>query len=168
MALGRASKWKNGQWPPKIFKPPSNLPEFLKRKHSHPSACLSSSLLSPFLALSWISRLYCLLVTWMSALRVLLPPQPWTEPAHSLMASWSSSHLSVEFFEAVDNSLLEVLCFLHFAHFPFVFLLPFWPFLFSPLPPNSVLVSYQPFPDSLLPLANFSNSFVFNYAHYLL
>lgn len=168
MALGQASKWKNGWWPPKIFKPPSNLPEFLKRKHSHPTACLSSSLLFPFLALSWISLLYCLLVTWMSVLRVLLPPQLRTEPAHSLMASWYSSHFSLAFFGAVEYSLLEGLCFLHFAHFLFVFFFPFWPFLFSPLPLNSILVPYQPFPDSLLPLANFSNSFVFSYPHYLL
>lgn len=142
-------------------KPPSNLPELLKRKHLPHSASLSSSLISPFLcsvldfsALVPPGRLQ--LCTQASAPTV---PLDWL--CSFSVASWSSSHRSLMFFGAVDCSLLETLGFLPFVHFLLVFFLPFWPLFLIPPPPDSVLVPHQSFPDSLLTLANFSNSFVF-------
>lgn len=150
-------------------KPPSNLPELLKRKHLPHSASLSSSLFltSPFLC----SVLDFPALVPPGHLQVCTQASAPTVPLDWLcsfsVASWSSSHLSLMFFGAVDCSLPKTLCFLPFVHFLLVFFLPFWSLFLIPPPPNSMLFPHQSFPDSLLTLANFSNSFVFQLPSFL-
>ena len=159
MVLGKASQWKNCQWPRKILNHPWISQNSLKENIFF-ILCLSQ--------VPW-SLLFCALFGFLCFISCwslggvfsgLWPPVPWMESARSPTALWSSPRVSLVFFGAVDCYLPEALCFLHFAHFPSVLLLPFSPFCLNLLPPSSGLVLYQSFPDSLLPLANFSNSFV--------
>lgn len=115
------------------LKPPSNLPEFhhipecSERKHS--LFYLSLRFLEFSFSVFFL-ELLCIIASWSlksSAFR-LLPTCRWIDLAHSLMAPWSGSHLSLEFpgmFDLTDYSLLELLWLPWFCPFSLSFHSPF-------------------------------------------
>lgn len=145
-------------------------PRILKKKTFTPF-CFSSK----FLDLSFLCAVFDFSAFWLPGPlascthasptwpRTDIVPSQWPRDA-ALTLAWYSLGLLT----SLTTPFWKLFGSLDFAYFFLVFLLPFWPFLLNAPPPNSVLVPPESFSDSLLPLVNFSHSFVFSCPHYFL